>query len=554
MLGIGSVVDGRYEVEGLIGEGGMGVVMRAHHRFTGAVVALKMLHPHLRMRSDLAARFLVEARAPAAIGHPGIVTVLDGGVTAEGDPYFAMELLNGEPLHQLMSRQQLPFETVRQICLQVLDALGAAHAAGFIHRDLKPENVFVQSPSGTIKLLDFGITKSLSEVGEGSTRTGATMGTLLYMSPEQLRNAKRVDQRTDLWAVGVMLRQMLAGELPYRAESLGDMLVLVLSHPPRPLSFDLAQVPPELEALMARALAADPGQRFGSAQEMAHAIAALPSLSLRLITGAPGWVSPPAEVPPTMTAAPSAVLSHTAEPALDVKGSRKPIWLTLLAGVSLLGVVAVVLVLLGVGGWWVFARQVDSVSPGCERACAALRGCGLQTPQDECVTGCQSQPAQAKCFAAAGTDCNAVGACHVEAICQAKPQGTASCAQTRVCEASCEMKDMACACRCLRAAAPSAAASIAIAGSCVLRYCESECAGEKASRADCNQCAARRCARELEACTGSAPSKDTAQSEKPSEEAPPLDKPKLAPKHQPLKPVPAPEPKAPAEEPAGGMP
>ena len=108
MLGIGSVVDGRYEVEGLIGEGGMGVVMRAHHRFTGAVVALKMLHPHLRMRSDLASRFLVEARAPAAIGHPGIVAVLDGGVTPEGDPYFAMELLNGEPLHQLMSRQQPP--------------------------------------------------------------------------------------------------------------------------------------------------------------------------------------------------------------------------------------------------------------------------------------------------------------------------------------------------------------------------------------------------------------------------------------------------------------
>lgn len=548
MLGIGSVIDGRYEVEDLIGEGGMGVVMRARHRFTGAAVALKMLHPHLRMRADLAARFLVEARAPAAIGHPGIVAVLDGGVTAEGDPYFAMELLNGEPLHQLMRRQPLPFETARQICLQILDALGAAHAAGFIHRDLKPENVFIQSPSGAIKLLDFGITKSLSEAGEASTRTGATMGTLLYMSPEQLRNAKRVDQRTDLWAVGVMLRQMLAGELPYRAESLGDMLMLVLSQPPRPLSLDLADVPPELEALMARALAPDPGQRFSSAQEMAYAIAALPSLSLRLATGAPGWVPPPAAVPPTVTAAPSAVLPATVAPTQSAPGSGRPIWLGLFAGVGVIGVIVALVALLGVGGWWFFARQVDSVAPGCERACAALRGCGLQTPQEECVTGCQSDPRQAKCFAAAGTDCNAVGACHVEAICQGKPRGTASCAQTRECEASCQVRDIACQCRCLQAAAPSAAASLAIAGSCALRYCENECAGEKASRAECNSCAARRCVRELDACTGSTPSNGVATSEAPSLEAPPVDKPKLAPKPQKFEPAPAPAPMVPNNE------
>lgn len=548
MLGIGSVIDGRYEVEGLIGEGGMGVVMRARHRFTGAVVALKMLHPHLRMRSDLAARFLVEARAPAAIGHPGIVAVLDGGVTAEGDPYFAMELLQGEPLHQLMRRQMLPFEAARQICLQILDALSAAHAAGFIHRDLKPENVFVQSPSGAIKLLDFGITKSLSEAGEqASTRTGATMGTLLYMSPEQLRNAKRVDQRTDLWAVGVMLRQMLAGELPYRAESLGDMLVLVLSQPPRPLSFDLCEVPPELEALMARALAADPGQRFGSAQEMAQALAALPSFSLRLAASAPGWAPPPAAVPPTMTAAPAGLVPTTVVPAPAATGSRKAVWLALFAGVGAVGVIAALVVLFGVGGWWAFARQVDSLSPGCERACTAMRGCGLTTPREECVTGCQSDARQGQCFAAAGTDCNAVGACQIEATCQAKPRGTASCAQTRACQASCEVKDVACACRCLEAAAPSAAASIVVAGSCVLRHCEAECVGDKASRAECDKCAASRCVQELAACTGSAASKDLAASDKPGKDMPTVDKPKLPTKPPPTKPAPASAPAAPED-------
>lgn len=193
------------------------------------------------------------------------------------------------------------------------------------------------------------------------------------MSPEQLRNAKRVDQRTDLWAVGVMLRQMLAGELPYRAESLGDMLMLVLSQPPRPLSLDLADVPPELEALMTRALAPDPGQRFSSAQEMAHAIAALPSLSLRLATGAPGWVPPAVAVPPTVTAAPSVLMPATVAPTQGGPGSRRPIWLGVFAGVGVIGVIVALVALFGVGGWWFLARQVDSVGPGCERGCYPAR-------------------------------------------------------------------------------------------------------------------------------------------------------------------------------------
>ena len=510
--GIGSIIDGRYEVDAPLGEGGMGVVFRARHRFTGAVVALKMLHPHLRLRPDLAARFLVEARAPAAIGHPGIVSVLDGGVTAEGDPYFAMELLSGQPLQQLMRREVLSFEAARHICLEILDALAAAHAAGFIHRDLKPENVFVQSPSGSIKLLDFGITKSLSDAEqESSTRTGATMGTLLYMSPEQLRNAKRVDHRTDLWAAGVILHQMLTGELPYRAESIGDMLMLVLSEPPRPLSLGLAEVPPELEAVMARALAVDPALRFSSAQEMAQAILGLPSYVLHRSAPFPGRPVPYVPVAPTVTAAPvPTALPGAAARQADTGRSKQQLAFAIvglgLLGVALVGIVAVS----GVGGWLVLSRrQVEALAPGCDRACAAILACGLPSDKQQCSADCQSSKEQAGCMTAAGTDCDAIGACYIEKFCRLKPHGSASCRETQQCEAACQVNDLACTCVCLGAMDPGAAAEISINNACSLRYCEDECVGDKASRDRCSRCSAERCAVEVYKCAGDAPTNVT---------------------------------------------
>jgi serine/threonine-protein kinase len=551
--GVGSVIDGRYQVEDLLGEGGMGVVMRARHRFTGAVVALKMLHPHLRLRPDLAARFLVEARAPAAIGHPGIVGVLDGGVTPEGDPYFAMELLNGEPLQQLMRREALSFEAARHICLEILDALAAAHSAGFIHRDLKPENVFVQRPSSAIKLLDFGITKSLVDAEESSTRTGATMGTLLYMSPEQLRNAKRVDHRTDLWAVGVMLQQMLTGDLPYRAESVGDMLMLVLTHPPQPLASRLADVPPELETFMQRALAVDPAYRFQSAQEMAQAIAALPSLALH--RGASYAAHPVAHVPvpPTLTAAPAytAVPTSVGEPALAPGAARSPNRMIAfaLAGMGLLAVVVVgTLVVSGLGGWLMFSkRQTNAFTAGCERACTAMLGCGLPGNLDECVTDCQSNPQQGACMTNAGSDCNAVGACYIEKFCGKKPAGNASCRETQECETSCSPTDVSCNCACLGAASPNAAAKISINNACALRHCEDECVGTGATRARCNDCAVRRCVREVSQCSADGP----AQSDPPPTSTP---APAPAPKQKQQAPVAPPQadPPDPPEDPNAG--
>jgi eukaryotic-like serine/threonine-protein kinase len=182
---VGRVIDGRYVVESIIGQGGMGVVLRARHKFTSAQVALKMLNPDLQVTAELQDRFMAEARTPSTIGHPGIVQVLDAGTTPQGELYFAMELLTGRTLRQALY-PSLPPQVARRITLELLDALGAAHARGIIHRDLKPENVFLTGPTSTVKLLDFGIAKVIQTA---RTQAGQMLGTLAYMSPEQVMDA-----------------------------------------------------------------------------------------------------------------------------------------------------------------------------------------------------------------------------------------------------------------------------------------------------------------------------------------------------------------------------
>ena len=185
------MIDNRYVVEAMLGQGGMGVVLKARHKFTGAEVALKMLQPDMLVNEQAKERFLGEARTPTSIGHPGIVQVMDAGTTPEGELYIAMELLVGKTLRQAMY-PPMPPQIARRILLELLDALGAAHARGIIHRDLKPENVFLVGAAGTVKLLDFGIAKV---VQLGRTQAGMMLGTLSYMAPEQLSDASSVDPR-----------------------------------------------------------------------------------------------------------------------------------------------------------------------------------------------------------------------------------------------------------------------------------------------------------------------------------------------------------------------
>ncbi len=275
----GRVIDERYLVEDVLGRGGMGVVLRARHKFTGASVALKVLREELAQDAELQRRFLAEARAGNAIQHPGIVEVLDAGRDATGELYLAMELLVGESLRQPIARGALSATDVRRIGLELADALGAAHARGFVHRDLKPENVFLVAPHATVKLLDFGIAKVLaSDVGTNAARTaaGVVMGTPAYMAPEQLKDARAVDARADLWAFGVMLYEMLAGRLPYRGATFEELFVAIATSDAAPITTLLPGAPPALDAFFARALARDPHYRFASSRELAAAWSALP--------------------------------------------------------------------------------------------------------------------------------------------------------------------------------------------------------------------------------------------------------------------------------------
>ena len=264
----------------------MGVVLRARHKFTGAEVALKMLHEALHMDTALESRFLAEARASNQIGHPAIVQVLDAGRTPEGELYLVMELLVGQSLRDAMSQ---PPAEIRRIASGLLDALGAAHARGFVHRDLKPENVFLSGPERSVKLLDFGIAKGVKSATIGLPRTaaGVLLGTLAYMAPEQLRDASTVDPRADLWGMGVMIYEMISGHLPFQAYSIEELYMKLARHEPDSIQRWMPTIAPEVEQFFARALARDPNARFATAAEMAAAVSQLPLGAHLVVTPQP---------------------------------------------------------------------------------------------------------------------------------------------------------------------------------------------------------------------------------------------------------------------------
>ncbi len=312
---LGTVIADRYHVEKRLGEGGMGAVYLARHIVLEKQVALKILHGEFSGRKDLVERFLHEAKAAARIRHEHVIDISDFGQTSTGNPFFCMEVLFGSDLaHDLRENGPPAWHRIKSIFLQTCSALQAAHEKNIIHRDLKPENIFLIERLGHpdfVKVLDFGIAKltELEESGKRLTKTGMVFGTPEYMSPEQARGDK-TDHRVDVYAMGCILYQLVAGDVPFRAETFMGVLTRHLFEPVPGLAAR-PDTPPGLEAVVQRALDKDRDKRYGTMNELAQAVDALDivpgvqyyapgSRSVARETGAQTPITTPPKTPPGM--------------------------------------------------------------------------------------------------------------------------------------------------------------------------------------------------------------------------------------------------------------
>ncbi|MEM1032065.1 MAG: Hsp70 family protein [Myxococcota bacterium] len=279
---VGTVLGDRYQIEEIIGEGGMGRVYLARHRLLGKQFAIKVLHPELAAKRELAERFVREARAASSIDSDHVVDISDFGLLGDGTGYFVMEYLDGKNLEERLDAEgPQPAAAVRRIAIQVADALRGAHAQAIVHRDLKPSNIVLSERKGRdfCKILDFGIAKSpTSDSGSGQTivtQVGVMMGTPHYMAPEQIDG--EVDPRSDIYALGIVMFEMVAGNPPFDAESIAELLAQQkwTKTPSIRDAYPPADCSDELEHIIRRCLAKKPEERFQSAAEIMGALEAL---------------------------------------------------------------------------------------------------------------------------------------------------------------------------------------------------------------------------------------------------------------------------------------
>ncbi len=271
---------GSFEIVSQLGQGGMGVVYLAQHKRIARKVAIKVLLPQLSHDVEIVERFFTEARATSMIRHPGLVEISDCDVLPNGSAYIVMELLEGESLgNHLASQGRLPVARALIAARNIADALAAAHAQNIVHRDLKPDNVFLMPPTAAspapIKILDFGIAKLMDAGGGHKTRTGILLGTPVYMSPEQCRGASTVDHRTDIYAFGCLLYEMLIGHPPFRGEGFGELIQAHLMVTPERLRALDPTIPPALDDLVARMLAKSPDERPQTMRQLVRELDAL---------------------------------------------------------------------------------------------------------------------------------------------------------------------------------------------------------------------------------------------------------------------------------------
>lgn len=273
---LGTIVGGKYRIAKLLGAGGMGVVYEALHVVVKRRFAVKFLRADLALRRDVLARFQREAEAAGALESENIAAAVDFGIAPDGAPYIVMEYLAGVDLARLLSATgPLPFERAADLVLQACRGIHEAHAAGVIHRDLKPENLFVcrrSDGSDLVKIVDFGIAKlQASDAGNAVTRTGGMVGTPSYMSPEQARGDTTIDQRSDVYSLGVILYELLSGQVPHPGDSYNAVIYHISTQPALALAlaFEGGELPASLVDLVNRALSLRAGERHESAEALA---------------------------------------------------------------------------------------------------------------------------------------------------------------------------------------------------------------------------------------------------------------------------------------------
>jgi serine/threonine-protein kinase len=365
---------GNYRIVDRLGEGGVGEVYLAEHPEIGRKVAIKFLRRALAADPTVYGRFVDEARAASAIQHSNIVEVLDFGRLPDGQPYIVMEYLPGESLAARLRRVgQLRVRHAVEIAFQIANVLTAAHDKGIVHRDLKPDNVFLvpdrrQPGREIVKVLDFGIAKLQGDLkhSEAHTRTGSLVGTPLYMSPEQCRGIREIDARTDIYALGAMLFEMLAGRPPFVSQGLGDLMDMHMNRPAPSVRSLARGVPKQLDAVVTRALAKLPEHRFpnGAAFQAAleaaprrtHDGQSTPAIDAPLLTSGP-------ELPAAGSAA--ATTDEIAAAALGLRRARHP----LVRGVVIAATAAATMAL---GSWiWPMGAPGDADPRRHEPAAAA---------------------------------------------------------------------------------------------------------------------------------------------------------------------------------------
>jgi eukaryotic-like serine/threonine-protein kinase len=302
---VGSVLDGTYRIESLIGEGGMGAVYAATHLRLEKRVAIKVMARALTDNTEALERFRREARVTSALGHPHIVHVFDFSALPTGEPFLVMEHLKGEDLdHRLRRFRRLPIADTVAIVRQVASALAATHAEAVVHRDLKPGNIFLLEAAGEadfVKVLDFGISK-VRAASTQLTRTSAVIGTPNYMSPEQARGEiADIDDRTDQWALAGIAWDCLTGQCPFVGENVPAILFRIVHEPPPSLLPKVPDLHPQVEDVLLRALAKDKANRFSSIGEFAAALEAAVRGELPASVGRPPEVARTVSLEPLAT-------------------------------------------------------------------------------------------------------------------------------------------------------------------------------------------------------------------------------------------------------------